>query len=517
MATTISSLTPTTSSTSSTSSSSSTSSTSSTSSSSAGTVSSLGAGSGLDLSGLLTQLVDAEKAPEQAIIDQKTETTNAEISALGTLQSQLETFQTALANLKDTSDFNTKTATSGDTSLFTATAVTTADVGSYNIGVVTIAQANKVASANFASQDTTVGNGTLTIGVGASAFNVAITAGVNDTVSGIRDAINDATNNTGVKASLLTVSDGSGGTAVKLVLTSTSTGAANQISVGVTDGDSTNTDASGLSQLYYSKSDSASQLSEINAAQDAEITVDGFSATSSTNTFSDTIPGVTITAVKGATDPLNPPTAQLSVAVDTSGAAQSIQDFVSAYNDLADTFTQLAGYDSTTQTAGTLFGDSSVSLIQSRIRQALTNPVSGAASDLNNLALIGITTNADGTLSFDSSKFASATDGRFSDLGKLFAGTNGVAGQLNTLIEQFTSTGGTLAAHQVALNNTLQDLQDQQTALDTRIAAFQARTQAQFAALDAIVQQLNQTSSYLTQQFDAINAVTSSSSSKSSG
>ncbi len=514
MATTINSLTPTN-----TTSTSSTSSTSSTASGSTntGTISSLGSGSGLDLSGLLTQLVNAEKAPQQAIIDAQTATTNAEISALGTLQSKLSAFQTALANLKDTSDFNSKTATSSDTTLFSATAVSTADVGSYNIGVISVAQANKVASGNFATQDTAVGNGTLAIGVGSQSFNVTITAGVNDTVAGIRDAINAAPNNTGVKASLLTVSNGTGGTAVKLVLTSTSTGAANQISVSTTDSDGNNTDASGLSQLYYLKSDAASQLSQVNAAQDASITVDGFPATSSTNTFSSTIPGVTITTLKGATDPLNPPSAQLSIATDTSSAAKSIQDFVTAYNDLASTFTQLAGYDATTQTAGPLFGDSSVALIQSRIRQAIGSPVSGAASDLNSLSLIGITTNADGTLSFDTNKFTAATDGRFADLGKLFSGTTGVAGQLDNLISNFTSTGGTLAAHQQALNDQLTQLGDQQTALNARIADFQARYQAQFAALDAIVQQLNQTSSYLTQQFNAINnvAVTSSGSSKS--
>ena len=487
------------------------------STSSTGTISSLGSGSGLDLSGLLTKLVNAEKAPQQAIIDQNTASAKASISALGTLQSKLTTFQSALANLKDTSDFNAKTATSGDTSSFTASAVSTADIGSYNIGVVTLAQANKVASANFATQNTSIGSGTLTIGVGSQSFNVTISAGVNDTVAGIRDAINASASNTGVKASLLTVSNGSGGTAVKLVLTSTSTGAANQISVAVADSDGTNTNNTGLSQLYYLKSDAGSQLSQINAAQDAQITVDGFAATSSTNTFSNTIPGVTITALKGAANPLSVTPAQLSIATDTSGTSKAIQDFVTAYNDLTSSFKDLASYDPTTKTAGPLFGDSSVSLIQSRLRQAISAPVSGAAADLNSLATIGITTNADGTLAFNSSKFASATNGRYSDVGKLFAGTTGVAGQLDSLISSFTSTGGSLKARQQALNDQLTTLSDEQTKLDARIADFQARYQAQFAALDSIVQQLNQTSSFLTQQFNAINNVNSSSSSKSGG
>ncbi|HET8711418.1 MAG TPA: flagellar filament capping protein FliD, partial [Spongiibacteraceae bacterium] len=225
-------------------------------------------------------------------------------------------------------------------------------------------------------------------------------------------------------------------------------------------------------------------------------------------------PGITITALKGAADPNNVTPAQLSVATDTASTSKAIQDFVTAYNDLASSFKELAGYDATTKTAGTLFGDSSVSLIQSRLRQAIGSPVSGAASDLNSLSLIGITTNADGTLAFDANKFVAATTGRYSDLGKLFSGTTGVAGQLDSLINSFTTTGGTLKARQKALSDQLTALGDEQTKLDTRIAQFQARYQTQFAALDAIVQQLNQTSSYLTQQFDAINNITSSSSKK---
>jgi len=483
---------------------------STTASSSTGTISSLGSGSGLDLSSLLTNLVAAEKKPEQDLIDQKTTSAKSSISALGTLQSKLTAFQTALSNLKDSSDFNGKTATSSDTTSFTASAVSTADVGSYNISVISLAQANKLASANFAAQDTVVGTGTLTIGVGAKSFNVNVTSS-NNTVAGIRDAINQQTTNTGVKASLLTVSNGSGGSAIKLVLTSTTSGVANQLSISVADGsDASNVDNVGLSQLYYSKADVASQLKQVNAAQDASIQVDGFTSTSSTNTFASTIPGVTITAVKATVDPLNPTTAQLAIANDTSTVAKSIQDFVTAYNDLASNFKTLAGFDNTTKTGGPLFGDSSVSLIQSRLRQVLSSSVKGAASDLNSLAVIGITTNADGTLAFDSTKFSSAATGRIGDLGKLFSGTTGVAGQLDTLVRQFTSTGGALNARQQTLNTQLSKLSDRQAALDARIASYQARYQAQFSALDKIVQQLNQTSSYLTQQFDAINNVNSS-------
>ena len=362
--------------------------------------------------------------------------------------------------------------------------------------------ANKIASGNFASAGTTVGDGTLTIGVGASTFDVTITAGVNDTLGGIRDAINTATTNTGVKASILTVSDGVGGTVSKLVLTANSTGSAGQISVAVADGDGTPTDNAGLSQLYYLKSDAGSQLSEINPAQNAKITVDGFTATSNTNQFTDVIEGVTITALKGATDPLNPPAAALTIGADTTTIQGAIEGFVSAYNDLAKVFSSLTTYNKDSS-AGGLSADTSLLSIRSRLKQVLSNPVDGAATDFNTLAFVGVSTNKDGTLTLDKTKLSSALTARLDDVSSLFSGSNGVSGQLDTLVGDLVGSAGIFQTRENALNDQLRRIDDQQATLDLRIESFTKRYRAQFTALDSLVNQLNSTGSFLTQQLDA--------------
>ena len=465
-------------------------------------ITSLGTGSNLDLESLLTKLVSAEKDPRQKQIDNRKALTNATISALGSIKSKLSAFQTAQAKLKETSFFAGKTATSSDTTLFSVTASNTAAAGNYNISVIDLAKANKVASGSFASADTVVGSGTLTIGVGSNTFDVAITAGQNDTLAGIRDAINNATGNTGVTASILTVSNGSGGTESRLVLTANTTGASSQISVAVADSDTTNTDNAGLSQLYYLKGDVGSQLSEVAAAQDARITVDGFTATSSTNQFTDVISGVTINALRGATDPLNPPAGTLAVNVDQGAIKTAIEGFVNAYNDLSKAFASLTTYNKDTSSGG-LSGDSSLLAIRGRVKEVLATSVADAPGDFNSLAFLGVSTNKDGTITLDSTKLTNALNNRLDDVTTLFAGNEGVAVKYDTLLSNLVSSGGIFQTRETALNDQLRRLDDQQSALDLRIESFTKRYRAQFTALDSLVNQLNSTGNFLTQQLDA--------------
>lgn len=474
-------------------------------------ITSLGSGSNLDLEGLLTKLVSAERTPQETQIKNQKSLANATISALGSLQSKLTAFQTAQAKLKDPTFFAGKTAVSSDANIFTVSALNTAEAGTFDVSVIALAKTNKIASGDFANPATTVGNGTLTIGVGGNTFDVTVTAGVNDTLAGIRDSINNATTNTGVKASILTVSDGLGGTGTvsKLVLTANTTGSSGQISVAVADGDTTPTDNLGLSQLYYLKSDAGSQLSEVNPAQDAKITVDGFAATSTSNVFDNVIAGVTITAVKGPADALaTPPSGTLSVKTDQNTIQTTIQAFVTAYNDLAKTFSSLTTYNAETSSGG-LSGDSSLLAIRSKLKSIIASPVSGAANDFNTLAFLGVSTNKDGTLSIDNAKLGKAVSTRLDDVKTLFSGSTGVAGQVDSLVTSLIGGDGVFQTRTNSLNKQISKLNDQQSALDIRIESFTKRYRAQFTALDALVNQFTATGNFLTQQLDATSKIIS--------
>ncbi|MFC6806053.1 flagellar filament capping protein FliD [Methylophaga thalassica] len=210
------------------------------------TISSLGVGTGLDLESIVTGLMDIERQPLDRL-ESKQSTINAQISAYGSFKSKLSTFQSAMESLSSASSFKVFQANSQDEDLFTATATSTAATGSYNIDVTQIATRDKLASSAFTDYNTTVGEGTLTISVGSESFDVTIDSS-NSSLAQIRTAINNASENTGVTASIITDDSGA-----RLVLTSNETGTDNAISVSVSgDSDGNDSDASGLSAFVYS-------------------------------------------------------------------------------------------------------------------------------------------------------------------------------------------------------------------------------------------------------------------------
>lgn len=202
-------------------------------------------------------------------------------------------------------------------------------------------------------------------------------------------------------------------------------------------------------------------------------------------------------------------TSTLSVQKDTDSAGNAIATFVNAYNSLQSVATKLTAFDATKKSGAVLMGDSTLRNIQVRIRSALTTAQAPDPSGLTTLTQVGIAVQKDGTLSFDATKLRTALDSQMSGVAKLFSGTAGVGGygtQMSSLITGMTDTNGTLTAATKGLNTTLDSLGKQYTATSARVEATVARYKAQFTQLDTLINSMNQTSSYLTQQFDALNS-----------
>ncbi len=441
-------------------------------------------GSVIDVSELVSELVAATQDPQESIISNQTESVTTEISAIGTLQSALSTFQSSLGALATPSAFGSETASSSDTTAFTATAGSDATLGSYAVTVSQLAQAQQIVSGAFAGgSSATVGTGTLQISLGGTSFSVAIDSS-NDTVAGIAGAINSASGNPGVEASVVMGTDGA-----HLALTSSLTGASNTIQVTETDsGDE-------LSALTYS-SGSPDNYTQESAPQDAEFTVAGVSYTSASNTVTDALSGITLNLSGTTTSP-----ATLTVSTNTSTIESNIDAFVSAYNTLQGSLSTLGSYDSTTETAGTLMGNPLLESIQSQIQSTLYSLVDTGSSTYNSLASIGITANSDGTLSVDNSTLSAALSSDYDAVSQLFSGTGGVAASLNSQITTdlsstgpVTSTSQTLVQQEDALTQKSDTLQQQMNALSASLTQ-------QYASLNTLLSSLQTTSSYLTQAF----------------
>ncbi len=450
------------------------------------TITSAGVGSGLDIEGLITKLVTAEGQPASVRLNAQEAGLQANLSAYGNLKSSLSTFQTSVLGLKDVSVFQARNATSSNEALFTVSAASSAVATSYSIKVEKLAQEAKIRSGNFASDTEVVGAGTLAINLGADSFNITVAA--DTTLAGIRDAINQASNNPGISASLIKVDSGT-----KLVLTSGKVGASNTIGIAATDSDPN--DGKDLTRL------STANFDPIQPAQDSIIYVDNQKVTRSSNSLTDVISGVTLTLKSADVNA----TGTLSVGLDKDSVKTKVNDFVKAYNSLADSIKSLSSYDPSTKKGGPLFGDATTRSIQNQLRQTLSTPVAGATS-FATLAEIGIKTNKAGQLEVDPTKLDSVINSDFAAVSKLFASTDGIAKRFDTALTNYLSSTGPLSSTVDGVNTEIKGINEQRDRLNLRLTAVEARYRKQFTAMDALVAQLQSTGTFLTQQLSSLSS-----------
>ena len=392
-----------------------------------------GVGSGLDIEGLVTKLMEAERTPkEQRLLTREADITS-DISGLASLKGALSELQTSLSSANSLGTFNKRNVSSDQSSALTVAASSGASLADYSVNVQSLAAAQSLAvRSSFSSLNESVGTGTLEFTFGTTSYTPHETDNANDTydgfvakagttsasvtidssnntLSGVRDAINQA--NFGVTAAI--VSDGNG---YRLLISSNSTGAENSLQVSVTDaGDGNHTDGSGLSRLAFNGSAGAANVYQTVAGADATFTVNGLSLTSASNTVSNVIDGLTLT-LKAATTGA----AKVSVTDNTDGIKTAINTFVAGYNSWLDTLDGLTGYDFATQKGGALQGDFSALSISSQIRNTLSAAVNGYSGSYHRLAELGVSALSSGKLSVDDAKLSTALAADFDNVTAVF-------------------------------------------------------------------------------------------------
>lgn len=498
-------------------------------------ISSLGVGSNLDLSGLLDKLTTAEQQPLVAIKARQTSYT-AKLTAYGTLQGNLSTFQTAAKKLTDTTLFKGMKAAAGSADVLSASASATSVPGSYAVEVTQLAKAQSLAAAGVASATSAAYQGTISIefgtltggtlndatgkygdGVantstgtttydGAPVFSAdasrtkSLTLGSATSLEGLRDAINKATD-LGVTASI--VNDG-GASPYRLVLNSTQTGAASSMRISVTNAaDPSNTALQDLlshDPSYHDASGVAShQLQQTSAASDAALKVNGIAVKSSTNTVKDAIEGATLTLAKTGTS-------SLTLSRDSESVETAVSAFVDAYNSLKGSASYLGKYDAATKFVGALVGDSTLRNLQTGLRGMLNEPQAG---ELQVLSKVGVTFQEGGTLSLDKTVLRSALTSSPTSVAEFFAGTTaspGFAAKASTFVDSFSGSDGKLTNATAGIKTTIKTLDTRYAATEVSVQAKLARAKAQFTQLDLAMSRMSSTTSYLTAQFAAMNA-----------
>lgn len=471
--------------------------------SSTGALSSPGVGSGLDVNAIISKLMSVESQPLYQLQSQQA-SIQSTISAFGSVQSTLSSFQTAVQALTNPSLWSGTTGTSSDSSIVGVASDSTAASGNYSITTQHLATAQSTVSGTYASSSATVGSGTLHIDLGSwnsdqssftaqsgsSGIDIAISS--TDTLSTVASKINGA--GAGVTASIVTDSTGS-----RLVLSSSQTGASNGFRVTATDDDGNNTDGGGLSALAFDPAGGTTTSSQTQGGSDAVATINGLTVTSASNTLTNVVQGLTLSLQKENSS------AQITVAADTKSITTAINNFVSAYNNLSSLMSSDLKYDSGSQTAGPLQGDSTTITLQRQLRNIIGGS-STASSAFSTLSQIGIQVQTDGTLQVNSTTLSNAM-ANLPELKKAFTATStdgssgvGFAAQLSQYAQNALGTDGLVTTRVNGLNTSLKNNEDDQTNMNTLLSATQARLQAQYTALDTQMASITTLSNYVTQQ-----------------
>jgi flagellar hook-associated protein 2 len=412
------------------------------------------------------------------------------------------------ANALSTASTAQYSATSSDTALLTTSASNNASPGNYNVTVTKLAQMQKLLAVGRIDTSTAIGSGvdttvTFTLGTissvlgpvngvysdatfsaNASKAPVSVVIGAsNNTLAGIRDAINAA--HAGVTASI--INDG-GASPYRLTITSNDTGATNSLSISASG------DADIAALLGYDPQGAGVQnLTQTQVARNAEISIDGVSVTSASNTVVDAIQGVTLNLKKIHTSPLTDSTA-VTVQRDNSGLAAALGAMVKAYNDTNKTIA------SATAKSAVFQGDNGVLGMQAQVRSILGG-TQETGSAYTVLSQLGVGFQKDGSLALDSAKLNAALT---ADPDAVASLTAAVSKAINAAATSLLGASGPVTSKTDGINRSIKDIGSRRSDLQHRLEMTQQRYQKQFSGLDTLLSGMNKTSSFLTQQLDSI-------------
>ncbi|MFT8736158.1 MAG: flagellar filament capping protein FliD [Zymomonas mobilis] len=543
--------------------------TTSSSSSLSSILTTLGAGSGLDTSNLVNELVAASQDPVQEQLDAQSTTNSNRISALGTITSDLSTLNTSLASLISGGSLLTQPSVS-DTSVMTATAETGSRLSnlSGSIQVKQLAQAQSISTGGYDTSKT-FDAGSLTFTNSYGSATVSIDAG--SSLSDVAKAINKK--QAGFTATVLTQSSGQ-----QQLMVTGMTGDAYGFSIS---------GSGGVSDINYDKSSNSGSMTSNVAAQDAKLSYNNVDVTRSSNTFDDLVSGVSITLKSTSTQPVT-----LGSTRQTANVRQSILNFVDAYNQLYSDISTNTALGTSSTTAGVLANDSGVRTLKSSLNNMINQKLSSNGT-YSTLGEVGVSINRDGTLSADTTQLDTAlandpdsvealfnptqstsnsavsitssiskvtpgtyklSDVTYDDSGNItgaklngkdmlvsgksliassdspaaglvlkISGSSvtdstisidsGVGGAVNQLYKNMTATGGALTASSNTYSKVTTSIAKKETDLTSKMTDYRTRLTSQFTAMNTAVSGYKSTLSFLKQQ---VALWTNSSSSSSS-
>lgn len=473
-----------------------------------------GLATGMDTDSIVSKLMEIERIPLDRLEARKT-SEKERLDAFAQFKTILDDLKESVGSMTLTSQVKTSEIKLSSEDAFTASS-TSAVSGSYDISVAQLSQIQKNISEGWASQTAPLlGTGTFNI----NGTNITIDES-NNSLLGLASAINENSETTGVKATI--INDGSDSSPYHMVFTGA-------------DSSSSFTITSNLQDAANDPIDFATTQTQ--TAQQAVVFIDGLKVVSDSNTFDKAINGVTLnlnevsqtsyagTAEDGV-DPwewADPPvysSSEMRVEPDTDALKEKLTTFVTSYNKamnwINSGYDEFGGSEATTDKDGeevellgsVLRGDASINGVKRGLQSLLTNVVDTSGS-FSILSQIGITTQMDGTLRQDNVKMDAALADNYDDVASLLSGkddVDGVMKKFNYYLLDITSTSSGLYANKKqSYDQTISRLDDNLSQMEPRMAKKEKLLRAQFNAMEQLVSSMNAQGSFLTQQMSMLN------------
>ncbi|ASI89535.1 flagellar filament capping protein FliD [Vibrio mediterranei] len=434
---------------------------------------------------MATNLATYDVQPFQQRYQMQADKYQAQITALGKVESALREFRTAVTNMNSSSSNIIKnTATVSQEGFLSATANASAMAGSYQVFVEQVATAHQLSTGMPADLDANTEiptTGTLDLTVDGKTLSLDLSTVDTDgdgkaTMADLVSAINNDPDNPGVNATLVR-SNGQ----THFMLSSTETGVANSVNVS----------ASGTGATWFE--DAFTNTSDISTPQDAVIWLgaegSGLKLTNSSNTFTGVIDGVDLTVSKAQVSGEQPLT--LTIGADDAATKEQVNAFIDAYNTLMSTMDEYTGIGGEDKARGVLASDPTLRSIESQLTSIIRGEYNGMR-----LSEVGIEIDRSGKMTLDATKFEEAQKNNSAALEAMFNGDGNLLDSIDTMVDPFLkSTTGLFKTRKDSLQQNISRIDDKQATLERKYDMAYSRYLKQFTQMNTLMTQMNQTMS----------------------
>jgi flagellar hook-associated protein 2 len=413
------------------------------------------------------QLVSAERANMDALLQKQQKSFKAQLDAINSLSTKLSSFQTQIKDLNKASVLQAQKTTFSQDGVMTVTSNGKAVSGQYTFQVTQLAERHQVGISLGGENDPLPTSGVLTLSVAGKDMAIDFsTLKSGATVKDLVSEINNATASNGIKASLVR-SNGQ----VNLLLASKDTGTANAMTMSFS-GDASST----FGAAFAARKD-------VTAAKNAELSMGSgtgaIKIVSSTNKLENVVDGLSISLLKAQKTDDAP--LQMSVSQDTESVTAALKKLVDGYNEMVTQISTLTS--SSTTSPGALSSDGATRALKSVLTRAIRDLPNGMT-----LASLGISTDKEGKLSFKESDFTKALEKDPELLGKAFMGDDGLLKKMSAALDPYTQRNGVLKGRKEGIEKSQARVTERMDALDRRMELTYKRYLNQFTTLNQMMQ-----------------------------